>query len=339
MFLDFARIIVKAGNGGKGCVSFRREKFVAKGGPDGGNGGKGGDIIIVGNENINTLINFRYTKLFKAEDGKNGSGSNRTGRTGKSTIIEVPKGTEVWNISGGQRTRICDVTEQDKEYIICEGGNGGRGNACFASSTRQAPRFSKPGQETEQVQLELVLKLMADIGLVGFPNAGKSTLLSTISAARPKVADYAFTTLEPSLGVVHMQNYKSFVVADIPGIIEGAHDGKGLGIQFLKHIQRTRILLFLIDVNSETPLLDFETLRSELHQYDEALDSKLHYVAFSKTDTLDEESLNEKEKVLTEMFREKFKENILFVSSVTGKNIDVLKNKLYQLVEAYEGTN
>ncbi len=339
MFLDFARIIVKAGNGGKGCISFRREKFVAKGGPDGGSGGKGGDIIIVGNENINTLINFRYTKLFKAENGKNGSGSNRTGRTGKPTIIEVPQGTEVWKISGGQRTRICDVTDQNKEYIICEGGNGGRGNACFATSTRQAPRFSKPGMETEQVELELVLKLMADIGLVGFPNAGKSTLLSTISAARPKVADYAFTTLEPSLGVVHMKNYKSFVVADIPGIIEGAHDGKGLGIQFLKHIQRTRILLFLIDVNSETPLDDFETLKNELHQYDEALDSKLHYVAFSKTDTLDEESLMEKEETLTEMFKEKFKENILFISSVTGKNIDILKNKLYQLVEAYERTN
>ena len=333
MFIDFAHIRVKAGNGGDGCVSFRREKYVPKGGPDGGDGGRGGDIIILGDQNVNTLLDYRYTKLYKAEDGKHGAGSNKHGASGKPAIIRLPLGTEIFQIQGEKKHKIADVIHHDEEIVLSKGGMGGRGNTTFATPTNQAPRNATPGRITEEMELELVLKLMADIGLVGFPNAGKSTLLSVVSAARPKIADYEFTTLEPMLGVVQVSDYQSFVMADIPGIIAGAHLGKGLGLQFIRHIQRTSILLFLIDVSSEHPLEDYRTLRAELYLFDPFMDKKSHLIALSKLDTVPK---NEREKLIQEIeqsFRKDFNEEIIGISSVSGYNIPELKRKLFKLLQ------
>jgi len=265
MFIDYARIKVESGKGGDGCISFHREKFMPKGGPDGGDGGSGGNVIALGNENINTLIDFRYSKIIKAPKGKNGGGNNRTGASGSDFYVNFPLGTIIYDITDGKHEKIDEITVHGQKLILAKGGNGGRGNNRFKTSTHQAPRYAKPGGNAEYRELELELKLMADVGLVGFPNAGKSTLLSRVSEARPKIADYKFTTLEPSLGVVRIGEYASFVMADIPGIIEGAHDGKGLGIQFLRHIQRTKSLLFIIDINSVDPLNDYNILKEELH--------------------------------------------------------------------------
>jgi len=332
MFIDYAKIRVQSGKGGNGCVSFRREKFVPKGGPDGGDGGRGGNILVKGNENINTLIAFRYTKLFKAKNGHPGEGSNRTGADGEDVVIDIPLGTEIYQIYGTEHHKICEIVFHGQEYILAKGGNGGRGNVRFKTPTNQSPRYAKEGGDGEYKEFELVLKLMADVGLVGFPNAGKSTLLSKVSAATPKIADYEFTTLEPALGVVKVDDFKSFVMADIPGIIEGAHSGKGLGIQFLRHIQRTRILLFLIEVDSQNPLKDFQILKKELYMYDPKLDRKIHIVVLSKIDTI---PLGKREKLLDNIkneFTEKTNEEILTISAVTGENINKLIYDLYEKI-------
>ena len=268
MFIDYAKIRIKSGNGGDGAISFRREKFVPKGGPDGGDGGRGGDIVAIGDTNVNTLLDYRYSKSYKAGNGKGGSGNRRSGLSGEDCILRFPLGTEVYVIEDDKRRKLVDITEHGEEIVLSNGGHGGKGNSNFATPANQAPRHATPGGHTHELELELVLKLMADVGLVGFPNAGKSTLLSVLSAARPKIADYEFTTLEPLLGVVSIGEYQNFVMADIPGIIEGAHMGKGLGHQFLRHIQRTSVLLFLIDVAASDPVDAYRTLRAELHLYD-----------------------------------------------------------------------
>ncbi|MDP8269270.1 MAG: GTPase ObgE [Candidatus Tenebribacter davisii] len=332
MFIDFARIKVESGRGGSGCVSFRREKFVAKGGPDGGDGGKGGDILAVGNENINTLIDYRYNKLFKADRGQHGLGSDKTGASGKHRFIDLPLGTEIFDITDGKHEKIGEVLDHGQKIFLAEGGNGGRGNTRFKSATNKAPRYAKPGGDGQYRELELVLKLMADVGLVGFPNAGKSTLLSKISSARPKIADYKFTTLEPSLGVVKVSDFESFVMADIPGIIEGAHDGKGLGDQFLKHIQRTKILLFLIDIDSADPFNDYQMLKKELHLYDPYLDKKQHLIALSKMDIIPQDDKEEFYILLRNEFETKLHENIIAISSVSGENIRDMIVKLHQIL-------
>ena len=332
MFIDFARIKVQSGRGGDGCVSFRREKFVPKGGPDGGNGGSGGNVIAVGNSNINTLINYRYAKTFKAQKGRNGEGNNKTGATGDDCYLEFPLGTVIFDITGGIHQKIDEITTHGQKIILAKGGNGGRGNSKFKSATHQAPHYAKKGGDEEFHELELELKLMADIGLVGFPNAGKSTLLSKVSDAHPKIADYKFTTLEPTLGVVKISDYDSFVMADIPGIIAGAHDGKGLGIQFLRHIQRTKILLFIIDVNSENPAEDYKTLKDELHLYDKYLDKKTHLIGLSKIDTVFEDFREELLADIRKDFFELVNEEIVTFSSITGENLNKLKQKLFELI-------
>ncbi|NLO12404.1 MAG: GTPase ObgE [Candidatus Cloacimonetes bacterium] len=334
MFIDYAKIRVKAGNGGDGVVSFRREKFIPKGGPDGGDGGRGGDVIAICDVNVNTLLDYRYTKLHAAENGKPGAGKRKTGGSGSHITLRMPPGTEVFLIEeDGTRTKLGEITEHDEALILAKGGNGGKGNINFANSINQAPRHATLGKKTRELQLELVLKLMADVGLVGFPNAGKSTLLSVLSAARPKIADYEFTTLEPMLGVVKAGDYKSFVMADIPGIIEGAHMGKGLGHQFLQHIQRTSVLLFLIDINSPDAIAAYQTLRAELYLYDKYMEKKNFLVAISKTDTLSEEDRQQKIDELSQLFKEQFNISILPISSVSQHNLDKLKRMIYDTLE------
>lgn len=333
MFIDFARIKVQSGNGGNGCVSFRREKYVPKGGPDGGDGGKGGDVIAVGNENINTLVNFRYTKLFKAPKGRNGEGGNRTGACGENLFLDLPLGTIIYDITDGKRVKVAEMISHGEQIVLAKGGNGGRGNTRFKTSTNKTPRYAKPGGDGEYFDLELELKLMADVGLVGFPNAGKSTLLSNLSQAHPKIANYEFTTLAPSLGVVQVSEYESFVMADIPGIIEGAHDGRGLGDQFLRHIQRTKILLFLIDINSNDPFNDYQVLKKELHLYDPYLDRKKHLIVLSKIDTIRSEDKDDLLELLKNEFETKLQEDIVTISSVSGENLKPLKQRLQILIE------
>jgi GTPase len=289
MFIDYTEISVKAGNGGNGAVAFRREKYVPKGGPSGGNGGKGGDIIVEAHHNLFTLLDFRYKKHYKADKGDMGGSSLKDGKSGKDIIIKVPVGTIIKDAES--KKILFDMDENGKQVILAKGGKGGKGNSNFATSTRQAPRFAEKGKPGEELKVILELKLIADVGLVGFPNAGKSTLISTISAARPKIADYPFTTLEPNLGIVQYKDFQSFTVADIPGIIEGAHEGKGLGIKFLRHIERTKILLFLIDITSENYQKDYSVLYNELKSYSPALAKKTKIAALSKSDLIEEKDL------------------------------------------------
>ncbi len=336
MFIDFARIKVESGNGGNGCVSFRREKYVAKGGPDGGDGGKGGSIIAIGDENLNTLVNYRYNKLYKAERGEHGRGSNQTGACGEDKLLKLPLGTVIFDITDGKHNKIGEITKHQQRLFLSEGGNGGRGNTRFKSATNKAPRYAKPGGDGQSLELELVLKLIADVGLVGFPNAGKSTLLSKVSAAHPKIANYEFTTLKPSLGVVDVSDFESFVMADIPGIIEGAHNGKGLGDRFLRHIQRTKVLLFLIDVNTSDPMQDYQILKKELHMYDPHLDKKPHLIVLSKMDIILKEDISEMIKLIKEEFESKLHESIIGISSISGKNLNQLKMLLFKKIKSYE---
>ncbi len=289
MFIDYAEIDVKAGDGGNGAATFRREKYVPKGGPSGGNGGKGGDIIFEAHHNFSTLLDFRYKKNYKAQNGEHGGNSLKDGKNGKNIIINVPVGTLVKDSLTGRI--IADLDEDKKSIIIARGGRGGKGNSNFATPTNQAPRYAEDGKAGEVKKIILELKLIADVGLVGFPNAGKSTLISVISAAKPKIADYPFTTLEPVLGIVKYKDYKSFTVADIPGIIEGAHEGKGLGHKFLRHIERTKILLFLIDITSEDYENTFDILNNELKTYSKILAGKKKIVALSKADLLEEDEI------------------------------------------------
>jgi len=330
MLIDYARILIKSGDGGNGCVSFRREKFVPKGGPNGGDGGNGGSIIFKADRQLATLIDFRYRKIYKAERGKHGMGGDKTGKTGEDTVIKVPCGSILKDAVTDEI--LADLVNDGDFYLAAKGGRGGRGNARFATPTNRAPRNAEPGGKGEENEIIIELKLIADVGLVGLPNAGKSTLISKISAAKPKIADYPFTTLQPNLGIVRYKEYNSFVVADIPGLIEGAHLGKGLGIRFLKHIERTKILVFLVDSTllpyKENKTEDYDTLIGELRSYDRSLLEKPRIICFTKIDALTEEQIKELNKI---KFRKtKVKIPVLKISSVSGKNLDKLKDLIWE---------
>ncbi|HEV7644174.1 MAG TPA: GTPase ObgE [Pyrinomonadaceae bacterium] len=289
MFIDRAKIHIKAGNGGSGVTAFRREKFIAKGGPSGGDGGRGGDVWLEADYGLNTLLHLRYNPEHKADRGRHGEGSNRHGKDGEDATVKVPVGTQVFDVETGEL--LYDFTEAGQQFKAAKGGRGGFGNAHFTTSTNRAPRYHQTGGDGEERELQLELKLIADVGLVGFPNAGKSTLISVISAAKPKIADYPFTTLEPNLGVVDIGNYKTFVVADIPGLIEGAHEGAGLGDRFLRHVERTKLILHLVDVSSlsgRSPVEDYEIINRELANYNEELARRPQIVVATKLDILDE---------------------------------------------------
>ena len=330
MFIDYAVIEVHAGNGGSGAVTFRREKYVPKGGPSGGDGGNGGNVILKANVNLHTLLDFRYKKKYKASNGDNGGSSLKDGKNGEDVIIQVPVGTIVKDEESEEI--LFDLNSDTKEFILAKGGKGGKGNSKFATSTNQTPRFAEDGKPGENKKIILELKLIADVGLVGFPNAGKSTLISKISSARPKIADYPFTTLEPNLGIVKYKDFQSFTVADIPGIIEGASQGKGLGHKFLRHIERTRIILFLIEAISENPKDDFSVLMNELKNYSLQLIQKKIIVSFSKADLID----SQKAKKLAQMKFKGIKEKPFIFSSVTGEGISELLDDLWQLLEKRE---
>ncbi len=304
MFIDFAEIYVKAGDGGRGIVSFRREKFVPKGGPDGGDGGKGGDVIIEASKDENTLRPFRFKRHFRAENGQPGGSNNKTGKSGEDLIIKVPVGSIIKDENGNI---IADLTEDGQRVVVAKGGKGGKGNAAFATPTNRAPRIAQPGRKGEEKKLIIELKLLADVGLVGFPNAGKSSLIRAVSDAKPEVANYPFTTLSPHLGYVEF-NGKSFVIADIPGIIEGAHEGKGLGLRFLKHIERTKILVFVIDI-TDNPKEKFGKLLRELESFSSELIKRKRAVALNKIDLL--ENLNKEE--YTKQFQG---EKVFFISAL-----------------------
>lgn len=324
-FIDYAKIFVKSGKGGKGCVSFRREKFVPKGGPNGGDGGKGGDVILKATSQLNTLLEFRYKREFKAQNGQNGMGKKMHGKDGDNSVIPVPVGTVIKFIDSG--TIAADLLKDGDFFIAAEGGRGGLGNSHFATPTRQAPRFAQPGEESSEQWLILELKLLADVGLVGLPNAGKSTLISVISSAKPKIADYPFTTIAPKLGVVKLDNYKSFVVADIPGLIEGAHKGAGLGFQFLRHIERTKIFLHLIDVSDmahDNPVDQYEKVTNELKMYNMKLMLKAQAVVATKLDIVSDI----KRLDLLEKYCKTNNIDLLKISSVTGNGIKRLLNYL-----------
>jgi GTP-binding protein len=286
MFIDRVVVHVEAGTGGSGATSFRREKFVPMGGPDGGDGGRGGDVVVRGDSNLSTLLDYTYRDSWKAERGEHGMGSNKTGRSGADVVLPVPPGTLIRDADSGEV--LGEVLEDSQTVVVAQGGRGGKGNTFFATAAHQSPREWQPGKEGVARRLELELKLIADIGLVGQPNAGKSTLLSVISAARPKIADYPFTTLAPNLGVVQLSDHRTFVVADIPGIIEGAHEGKGLGLQFLRHIERTRVLAFLIPIDALDWQAEYDQLRQEVRAYSTELADKPHCVVFTKLDLLGE---------------------------------------------------
>jgi len=286
MFIDRVVINVEAGTGGSGATSFRREKYVPQGGPDGGDGGRGGNVVVRGDSNLATLLDYTYRDRWAAERGEHGMGSNKTGRSGADVVLPVPPGTVIRDLD--TRELLGEILEEDDEVVVARGGRGGKGNTFFATATHQSPREWQPGEEGERRTLELELKLIADVGLVGAPNAGKSTLLSVISAARPKIADYPFTTLAPNLGVVQLSGHRTFVVADIPGIIEGAHEGKGLGLQFLRHIERTRLLAFLIPIDALDWQEEYDQLRREVEAYSPELAAKPHCVVFTKLDLLGE---------------------------------------------------
>jgi GTPase len=320
-FLDQAKIYIRSGAGGNGCIAFRREKFIEFGGPNGGDGGRGGDVWIECVQNLNTLIDYRYQQHFFAGNGTPGMGQNRTGPDGKDCIVKVPPGTQVFAEDG--ETLLADLTNPGERFRIAKGGNGGFGNAHFKSATNQAPRHANPGQPGEELTIWLKLKLIADAGLVGLPNAGKSTFLATVSAAKPKIADYPFTTLHPNLGVVRAGD-TDFVLADIPGLIEGAHEGAGLGDRFLGHIERCRVLLHLVDATSEDVAADYKTVRRELKAYGNGLDKKKEIVALSKCDAIDEVTLAERRDVLKKAARK----TPLLLSAVSGQGV---KDALYAL--------
>ena len=336
MFTDYVKIIAKAGNGGNGAISFRREKYVAAGGPDGGDGGKGGDIYFVVDPDSNTLIDFRYNKKFKAENGKNGEGSNKYGRGGEDLYIKVPIGTIIRDANTNKV--LADLSEKGQKELILAGGRGGKGNSHFATSTRQAPRFAQDGEKGEEKELILELKLLADVGLIGFPNVGKSTFLSMTTSATPKIADYHFTTLEPNLGVVKTEYGDSFVIADIPGIIEGASEGTGLGLQFLRHIERTRLLLHVIDVSGSegrTPVDDFYKINAELKKYSEKLSKRKQIVVANKIDAMQDESLyTDLAKVAKEHNMEIFK-----ISAATGEGVSELIKHVAEVLKTLPKEN
>ncbi len=334
MFIDEAKIRVKAGDGGNGCMAFRREKFVPRGGPSGGDGGKGGDVVMESSERHNTLVHFRFNPEHKAERGRHGEGSNKTGRDGGDVILKVPVGTIVYDDETGEKA--FEFTEPDQKFVIARGGRGGRGNARFATSVHQAPREHESGRPGEEHTYRLELKLLADVGLVGYPNVGKSTLISRISSARPKIADYPFTTLQPNLGVVAVGDAKdevSFVVADIPGLIEGAHTGAGLGTQFLRHIERTRLLVHLVDVSDasgrQDVVKDVEVIVGELGSFGAHLEDKPMLMVASKIDVANKDKVTALKK-----YCKKKKLKLYEISAVTGKGIEELKYAIAEEVQA-----
>ena len=338
MFIDEAKIRVKAGDGGNGCVAFRREKYVPRGGPSGGDGGKGGDVIMESSERHNTLVHFRFNPEYKAERGRHGEGAKRTGREGEDVVLKVPVGTILYDAETGEK--IHDFSSSDERIVVARGGRGGRGNAQFATSTHQAPREHEEGRSGEERVYRLELKLLADVGLVGFPNVGKSTLISRISAARPKIADYPFTTLEPNLGVVAVgeaPNEKSFVVADIPGLIEGAHAGAGLGTQFLRHIERTRLLVHLVDISdgSGRPdvVNDVEVIMGELKSFGAHLEDKPVIMVASKIDVANKDKLAKLKRYCKKRGLELYP-----ISAVTGKGVEELKYAMAEKVERLRDT-
>lgn len=323
-FIDYVKFCSRSGAGGAGAVSFRREKHVPKGGPDGGNGGRGGHVILKGSSQLWTLLHLKYQKHVIANAGKPGEGGRRSGAQGEDIILEVPLGTVAKDFESGKK--LFEITEDGEEIILTEGGRGGLGNENFKTATNQTPRFAQPGEEGKEEWIVLELKLLADVGLVGFPNAGKSTLLSVLSAAKPEIADYPFTTLTPNLGVVSYRDYKSFVMADIPGIIEGAAEGKGLGIRFLRHIERNSILLFLIPADAKDINKEYQILLGELKKYNPELLDKERVLAISKSDLLDEELMNEMKQELPKELPH------LFISSVTQTGLVELKDLLWKLL-------
>jgi GTPase len=326
-FLDQAKVYIRSGNGGAGCLSFRREKFIEFGGPDGGDGGRGGDVVVECVDGLNTLIDYRYQQHFKAKTGGHGMGKNRSGAAGADVVLKVPKGTQVFDEDN--ETLLADLTEIGERAILARGGNGGFGNAHFKSSTNQAPRRANPGLAGEERWIWLRLKLIADAGLVGLPNAGKSTFLASVSAARPKIADYPFTTLHPQLGVVRIDG-REFVLADIPGLIEGAHEGAGLGDRFLGHVERCRVLLHLVDGTCEHAGKAYKTVRNELLAYGHGLAEKREIVALNKTDALTPEDLKQQKARL----QRAAKQTPLVISAVTGKGVPEALRALRNVIDA-----
>ena len=328
-FIDEAMITVQSGDGGKGCLSFRREKFIPRGGPDGGDGGKGGDIILSTTSRKRTLYQFRYQRHFKAKNGAHGQGKQKTGKKGRNLTIELPPGTLVIDADTGHL--IKDLVDTGETFVILKGGRGGQGNTRFKTSTHRTPRFAQPGEPGETRTLKLELKLLADVGIIGLPNAGKSTLIAAISSARPKIANYPFTTLTPSLGVVQTDWAEPFVVADIPGLIKGAHQGTGLGIKFLRHIERTRILVHLIDVSSidpDDPLHEYHTINQELVMYDEKLVQKPQIVVLNK---LDLPGVRKAAEIFQSAVKDK---KVAFISALTGQGLEQLKSQIVQLLDS-----
>ena len=329
-FIDQAKVHVKAGDGGPGCISFRREKYVPRGGPDGGDGGRGGNVIIKADPRLNTLLPFQRNRTFKAQSGKAGMSKNMHGKSGSDLIINVPPGTVIKDPETGRV--LADLVKPGETFLAAKGGLGGKGNARFVTSTRQAPRYAQPGIPGEDRWLLLELKLIADVGLVGPPNAGKSTLLSAVSAARPKIADYPFTTITPNLGVVSLSGQRNMVMADIPGLIEGAHKGVGMGLDFLRHIERTKVLLYVIDAGTQDldkALDDFEVTRKELAQYGEELLHKPQAIALNKIDLLDEKSV---EKAISAF--KKYGLPVYAISAATKKNLEALLEGLYSMIHS-----
>lgn len=330
MFIDYVKITAKSGNGGNGAITFRREKYVAAGGPDGGDGGKGGDIYFKVDPDMNTLLDFRFKRKFHAEDGKNGEGSHRFGKSGEDLYIKVPIGTVVRDAETGKI--VTDLSKEGQIELILPGGRGGKGNAHFATSTRQAPRFARDGEKGIEKEFILELKLLADVGLLGFPNVGKSTFISKVTSAKPKIADYHFTTLVPNLGVVKGEYGDSFVIADIPGIIEGASEGTGLGLQFLRHIERTRLLLHFLDVSGSegrNPVEDFEIINKELQKYSEKLANRKQIIVANKVDAMQDDSLY---KQVEEMAKER-KIEVFKISAATGEGIPALMKRISVLLK------
>lgn len=331
-FIDEALIKVQSGDGGSGCVSFRRERFVPKGGPDGGDGGKGGDVILEATSQKRTLYHFRFKRQFKAENGKNGQGKQKTGRNGEDLVIPIPPGTVVTNTETGKLVK--DFVDSEERYVIAKGGRGGQGNKRFATSTNRTPRFAQPGEPGESLSLQLELKLLADVGIIGLPNAGKSSLTRAISAATPEVGSYPFTTLTPVLGVVRTEMSEPFVIADIPGLIEGAHKGAGLGIQFLRHIERTRMLIHMIDaseIDPEDPLAAYKTVNNELVLYNKILAKRPQIVVLNKTDVPGAE---ESAKRFCSALK---KTEVILISVLSRKGIGELLSKIVQLLDKIDG--
>ncbi len=331
MFIDEAKIWVKAGDGGSGCVSFRREKFIPKGGPDGGDGGKGGDVYFEAVENLDTLMDFSGRHHWQAQNGQPGSGNNKHGANGQDLVIEVPPGTLIYDVD--LNLLLKDLNDVGMKVCICRSGKGGRGNKAFATATNQTPRSAETGKKGQERNIRLELKLIADVGLVGMPNAGKSTLISRCSAARPKIADYPFTTLEPVLGIVRLSDFRRFVMADIPGLIEGSHKGAGLGIEFLRHIERTRIIVHILDimpVDGCDPVDNYKAIRSELEQFSKELAQKREVIVANKID------LDPDGKAVADL-KKKLRKTICPISAVTGKGVKELSELLWQKVKEVKG--